>query len=198
MRWRNSSYSRFGRREHFYATPTVAYGRVYIGNTDGTVYAYGAGSGRLLWASRAGSYVYTGAAVWKRTVYVGSYDGNVYAFDAATGARKWRRPLPAAIHGAPTIMAGHIYFSTCGTCGSRGSRYAKRGPSHTFALNARTGRVVWRFRDGRYSPLVADAKRAYLVGRTSVYALVPRKKAAAAKAKARPARQRPKPARRRG
>ena len=28
--------------EFFYATPTVAYGRVFIGNTDGTMYAYGA------------------------------------------------------------------------------------------------------------------------------------------------------------
>ena len=196
MRWRNSSFARFGRREYFYATPTVAYGRVFIGNTDGTMYAYGASSGRLLWASRAGSYVYTAAAVWKRTVYVGSYDGNVYAFDAATGARRWTRSLPAAIHGAPTIMAGHLYFSTCGTCGQNGSRYAKRGPSHTFALNARNGRVVWRFRDGRYSPLVADSKRAYLVGRTSVYGLVPRNRAA--KAKARPVRPKSKPARRRG
>jgi outer membrane protein assembly factor BamB len=176
-RWTSSSYSRLGRREQFYATPTVAYGRVYIGNTDGTVYAYGAGTGRLLWAQNAGSYVYTAAAVWQRTVYVGSYDGNVYAFDAATGDERWRRELPAAIHGAPTILAGRIYFSTCGTCGQRGSRYAKRGPSHTFGLDARTGRVVWRFGDGRYSPVVADDRRMYVAGSTSVYALVPRRPA---------------------
>ncbi|HSL65188.1 MAG TPA: PQQ-binding-like beta-propeller repeat protein [Gaiellaceae bacterium] len=176
-RWTTSAFSRFGRREHFYATPTVAYGRVYIGNTDGTVYAFGAGTGRLLWAQRAGTYVYTAAAVWQKTVYVGSYDGNVYAFDAATGDERWRRELPAAIHGAPTILAGRIYFSTCGTCGQRGSRFAKRGPSLTFALDARTGRVVWRFGDGHYSPVVADATRVYLAGSTSVYALVERKRA---------------------
>ena len=40
--------------EFFYATPTVAYGRVFIGNTDGTMYAYGARSGRLLWAKPLG------------------------------------------------------------------------------------------------------------------------------------------------
>ena len=175
-RWRNSSFSRFGRREYFYATPTVAYGRVYIGNTDGTVYAYGASSGRLLWAQKAGSYVYTAAAVWKRTVYVGTYDGFVVALDAATGDRRWRHSGPAAIHGAPTILNGLIYFSSCGTCGQRGKRSARRGKSMTFALNTRTGRRVWQFRDGRYSPVVADAKKVYLVGATSVYALVPRKK----------------------
>jgi outer membrane protein assembly factor BamB len=190
-RWRNSSYSRFGRREYFYASPTIAYGRVYIGNTDGTVYAYGASSGRMLWASRAGSYVYTAAAVWKRKVYVGTYDGKVIAFDAATGDRVWTKEAPAAIHGAPTVLSGLVYFSTCGNCGQRGKRFARRGPSLTFALDARNGRRVWSFRDGRYSPVVADARRVYLVGRTSVYALEPRSARKAAKAQARPARRAP-------
>ena len=64
--WQTASFSRFGRRELFYATPAVTYGRVYIGNADGTLYAFGAKSGRLLWARRAGTYVYSAAAVWNR------------------------------------------------------------------------------------------------------------------------------------
>ncbi len=170
--WNNSGYS----SQYFYATPTVAYGRVYIGNTDGTVYAFGAGSGRLLWARRVGTYVYTAAAVWKRRVLVGTYDGHVLALDAATGDVRWRVSAPAAVHGAPTVLDGLVYFASCGTCGSHGSRYAKRGPFETFALDARTGRQVWSFPDGRYSPIVADSKRVYLVGSTSVYALVERVK----------------------
>ena len=174
-RWVAESYSRFGGREQFYATPTLAYGRVYIGNTDGNVYAYGAGTGKLIWASNAGSYVYSAAAVWRRTVYVGSYDGRVYALDAATGQTRWTYESPGSIHGAPTVMGGLVYFSVCGTCGQFGSRYAKRGPRGTFALDARTGRLVWRFGDGTYSPIVADSKRVYLTGRTRVYALVERR-----------------------
>jgi outer membrane protein assembly factor BamB len=174
LRWRASAYSHlFGRREYFYATPTIAYGRVYIGNTDGTVYCFGATTGHLIWTQRAGSYVYTAAAVWNRTVYVGSYDGRVFALDAATGDVKWTYDSPGSIHGAPTVVDGLIYFSTCGTCGSHGSRYAKRGPQTTFALDARTGKLVWTFPDGRYSPVVADLKRIYLVGSTRVYALDP-------------------------
>ncbi|HET9013562.1 MAG TPA: PQQ-binding-like beta-propeller repeat protein [Gemmatimonadaceae bacterium] len=172
QRWSNASYS----RQYFYATPTVAYGRVFIGNTDGTVYAYGATTGRLLWARRVGTYVYTAAAVWKKRVLVGTYDGHVLALDAATGDVRWRVPAPAAVHGAPTVLDGLVYFASCGTCGSRGSRYAKRGPFETFALDARNGRRVWSFPDGRYSPIVADRKRVYLVGSTSVYALVERAK----------------------
>ena len=55
--------SRATGRGRFYATPAVAYGRVFVGATDGIVYAFGARSGRLLWARRTGSYVYGAAAV---------------------------------------------------------------------------------------------------------------------------------------
>ena len=54
-------------------------------------------------------------------------------------------------------MAGNVYFATL-------SR-------RTFAVDLRTGRRVWSFPDGEYSPLVADADRAYLMGRARVYAL---------------------------
>jgi len=174
LRWRASSFSRFGRREYFYATPAVAYGRVFIGNTDGTVYAFGASTGHLLWARRAGTYVYTAAAVWRRTVYVGSYDGNVYALNAATGDVRWTYQSGGSIHGAPSIVDGLVYFAECGTCGRHGTRPAKLGLRRgTFALNARTGKLVWRFHDGKYSPVVADSERLYVAGYMRLYALKP-------------------------
>ena len=102
LRWSAQSASKFGgSREFFYATPTVAYGRVYIGNTDGTMYVYGARSGKLLWARPLGSYIYGAAAVWKRRVFVGTYDGKLYALDAATGDTDWQVDTPAAVHAAP-------------------------------------------------------------------------------------------------
>jgi outer membrane protein assembly factor BamB len=168
LRWRAT-----GSSEGFYATPAVAYGRVYAANVNGGVYAFGARTGHLLWSQRAGTYAYAAPVIWNRTVYQGSYDGNMYALDAATGDVRWRRPAPSSIHGAPTILDGLLYFSTCGRCGHRGSRYAKQGPRVTLALDARNGRVVWSFPDGKYSPLVADETRAYLAGETRLYALVP-------------------------
>jgi outer membrane protein assembly factor BamB len=174
LRWRARSFSRFAHgREYFYATPTVAYGRVYASNTDGTVYAFGAATGHLLWAKHAGTYVYTAPAVWRKRVYVGTYDGRFYALDAATGDVRWVWTAPGSIHGAPTVMDGLVYFATCGTCGRHGSRYAKLGPRGTFALDALTGKLVWRFPDGHYSPVVADRTRVYVAGSTRVYALKP-------------------------
>ena len=175
IRWKARSFSHFRTgREYFYATPTVAYGRVFASNTDGTVYAFGATTGHLLWASHVGTYVYTAPAVWDKKVYVGTYDGNFYALDAATGDTRWVRSMPSAVHGAPTVMSGLVYMSTCSFCGHNGSRYAKNGPNGTYALNALTGKLVWSFPDGQYSPVVADGERVYLAGKAGIYGLAER------------------------
>lgn len=173
LRWRATSFSRFGRREYFYATPSVAYGRVFVGNADGTVYAFGAGTGELLWARSVGTYVYTAPAVWRKAVYVGTWDGNFVALDAATGDTRWRYDAPASITGAPTVLDGIVYFATCGRCGVGGQRRVEVGPRMTIGLDARNGKEVWRYPDGKYSPVVADRRRLYLIGRNKVYALIP-------------------------
>jgi outer membrane protein assembly factor BamB len=173
--WRAQALARYGRREYFYATPTIAYGRVFIGNTDGTLYAFGASSGRLLWAQSAGTYVYTAAAVWRRRVYVGTYDGKFMAFNAATGDRLWTFNASAAVHGAPSVIDGLVYFAACPRCGSVASRYAKQGDRGTYALDALTGKLVWRWPDGIFSPAVADSRHLYITGRSRVFSFAPKR-----------------------
>jgi outer membrane protein assembly factor BamB len=174
LRWQAASFSRFGRREYFYATPTLAYGRVYIGNADGMLYAFGAESGRLLWARRAGTYVYTAVAAWRQKIYVGTWDGYFSAFDAATGDLIWRHDAEGGISGAPTVMAGLVYYSTFGKFPGSHLRHVEDGPYRTYALDARTGKAVWQFPDGQYSPLVADRDHVYLAGSESVFGFVSR------------------------
>ena len=139
LRWSAQSNSSFGSREFFYATPTVAYGRVYIGNTDGTMYVFGAKSGKLLWARPLGPYIYGAAAVWNRRVFVGTYDGKFYALDAATGDTVWQIEAPAAVHAAPTVMSGLVYYATCSSCGSEAQRSVKAGPTAPTRCAPRTG-----------------------------------------------------------
>jgi outer membrane protein assembly factor BamB len=43
----------------------------------------------------------------------------------------------------------------------------------TYALDARSGALLWTFPDGKYSPVVADSKRLYLIGYARIYGLVP-------------------------
>jgi outer membrane protein assembly factor BamB len=153
----------------------VAYGRVFIGSSDGTMYAYGARTGKLLWARPLGSYIYSSAAVYDKKVYAGSYDGRFYALDAATGDVRWQRTMASAVHAPPVVMKGLVYAATCATCGSAASRFVKRGKDGTTAFDAKTGKVRWRNRAGKYaSPIIADQERVYLVGRSFLFGLEPR------------------------
>jgi outer membrane protein assembly factor BamB len=173
--WSAQSNSTFGSREFWYASPTVAYGRIYIGNTDGTMYVFGAKSGKLLWARPLGSYIYGAAAVYRRKVFVGTYDGKFYALDAATGDTRWEIDAQGAVHAAPTVVDGLVYYAVCSSCGSEAQRAVAQGPDATHAVRASDGTRVWRFRDGKYAnPVVVDEKRLYITGRSNQYALAPR------------------------
>jgi outer membrane protein assembly factor BamB len=156
--WRTRSQDRLGGRGQFYSTPAVAYGRVYIGSTDGKVYSFGAASGKLRWSKGTGGYVYASPAVWRQTVYAGSYSGRFYALDAATGDVRWRFRAMGHISGSATVLEGVVYFSTFDEI--------------TYALDGRSGRLLWTFKDGKYGGVVADHDRLYLVGHARVYGMV--------------------------
>jgi outer membrane protein assembly factor BamB len=155
-----------------YATPSIAHGRVFVTSTNGRVYAFATSRGREFWSTRTGSFVYSPVALWGASAYVGSYDHRFYALSQASGAVRWTFDAGAPVSGAPTVLDGLVYFSTCGSCSTYEQNPRAR---RTFALDTRTGRVVWRFPDGEYSPVIADRERVYLTGYTTLYGLAPRK-----------------------
>jgi outer membrane protein assembly factor BamB len=58
------------------------------------------------------------------------------------------------------VLDGVVYFSTLNR--------------KTFALDARTGRLVWTWNDGQYAGVIGGRQRLYLVGVTRIYALLPK------------------------
>jgi outer membrane protein assembly factor BamB len=153
---------KFGLRSgQFYATPAVAYGRVFLGNTDGFVYSFGARDGRLAWRHHTGSYVYSSPAispVMGGTVYAGSYDGKLYAFDARTGSVRWTRKSGGKISGGPVVIGDLVFYSNL----SRKS---------TGAVGAATGKPVWSIGRGAFNPVISDGTRLYLNGYSTLYML---------------------------
>src|SRR6185437_7313189 len=113
--------------------------------------AFDARNGNVVWSVRTGSYVYSSAAVWRGVVYVGSYDHGLYALEAATGRVRWRFAAPGPISGTPTVVAGLVYVATCAICIAGQSQL---GTQRSYALDARTGRVVWTVPRGDYTPVV--------------------------------------------
>jgi outer membrane protein assembly factor BamB len=146
---------------NFYATPAVAYGRVYIGNTDGFVYSFSTRNGALAWRHRTGGYVYSSPAISPvrgGTVYAGSYDGKLYAFDARTGNVKWTHRSGGKLSGAPVVIGDLVFYSNL-------SKHS------TGAVGAATGKLVWSIGRGAFNPVVSDGQRLYLLGFTTLYAL---------------------------
>jgi outer membrane protein assembly factor BamB len=149
----------------FYSTAAVVYGRVFLGNTDGRVYAYDATTGRLDWAVQTGAYVYASPAVVNApglgpTIYVGSYDGSFYALNARSGHVSWRFDAHGRISGSATIVRRTVYFSDL-------------GQHRTYGLGISTGRVLFEKDTGAFDPVISDGKDIYLTGYTGLYALAP-------------------------
>lgn len=161
----------FNRSGNFYSTPAVAYGRVYLGNTDSFVYSFVAKNGHLAWRHSTGSYVYAAPAVSTAprigpAVFIGSYDGNFYALDAQTGGTKWSYHVGGRISGAPSVIGDIVYFSSLGN-------------HDTSGLNVRNGKRVWHFQHGAFNPMVADGRRFYLTTNSNLIGLAPRASKAA-------------------
>jgi outer membrane protein assembly factor BamB len=156
---------------NFYSTAAVAFGRVFVGNTDGRVYSFSAQTGKLAWAKRTGGYVYSSAAVANvsglgPTVYIGSYDGTFYALNARSGAVRWQHKAGGKISGSPILIGGVVYYSYLGGSGIGGN-------GGTAGLSPRTGRRLFSFPKGAFNPAVSDDKSLFLVGYSSLYQLIP-------------------------
>ena len=164
--WRSSSEGALLGSGTFYSTAAVFYGRVFLGNTDGRVYAYDASSGKLDWAVQTGAYVYASPAVTNApglgpTLYLGSYNGNFYALNARSGHISWHFNAHGRISGSATIVGKLVYF-------------ADLGEHRTYGLGISTGRVLFEKATGAFDPVISDGKDIYLTGLTGLYGLEPR------------------------
>jgi outer membrane protein assembly factor BamB len=164
--WRSGSEGALLGSGTFYSTPAADYGRIFLGNTDGRVYAYDASSGKLDWAVQTGAYVYSSPAVTNApglgpTIYIGSYDGNFYALNARSGRIAWKFDAGGKISGSPTIVGRTVYFADLGT-------------HTTYGLGISTGRLSFKLDTGSFDPVISDGKNIYLTGLTGLYAFAPR------------------------
>jgi serine/threonine-protein kinase len=139
------------------SSPTVAGGVVYLGDTDGNVYALDATTGKRQWHYPTGGKVEGTPTVAGGMVYTGSADGSVYALDAATGKRRWHYLTGTKAEAAPTVADGVAYVG---------------GHSEVIALDAVTGRKRWVVLcdSGLELPTVAGGV-VYVAGFDSVTAL---------------------------
>lgn len=168
LKWQSDSLGQgFGTSGAFYSTPAVAFGRVYAGNNDTRVYSFDRRDGTIAWTYSTGGYAYSGPTVSTTrhsppTVYIGSFDGNVYALDAKDGGVRWSRSAGGQVIGSLSAIGDVVYA-------------AEFTHNSTSGFMMRSGRRVFRYRRGTYSPVISDGRRIYLTGYSSITALQPYK-----------------------
>ena len=125
--------------------PVIADGRLFLGTNGGRFLAVEAATGRIAWERRFGRCIAASPAVSHGVVYVSLMDpspcaphnhrapGYAVALREADGSTLWRFTA-GPIESSPLVAGGRVYV------GSWDNR--------VYALDARTGRVVWRFRTG--------------------------------------------------
>ncbi len=150
------------------SSPAVVNGVVYVGSTDGNLYAVDAATGNLKWKFPTGSWVVSSPAVSAGIVYFGSYDSNFYAVDASTGQQKWKfqtggerryagkhlhhlepsaEPMPDPwdfFLSSPSIWNSAVYFGS--------------SDGNVYALDAASGKLKWKVATGdvvHSSPAIA-------------------------------------------
>lgn len=157
---------------------------IYFGSGDGNFYSLNQKTGDLNWKFKTGADIYSTAALVNGIIYFGSYDGQFYALNAKDGSLKWafrtdgeKRYSAPGIHGhlpkdsvfqdewdfflsSPAIDEGTVYFGT--------------GSGYFYALNASTGKELWKFKTNgviHSSPAIAYGKVYFGSWDTYMYAL---------------------------
>jgi outer membrane protein assembly factor BamB len=120
----------------YQSSPIVVDGVVYIGSTDGRLYALSAKDGSVKWSFQTKGIVRATPAVSEGRVVFGSWDGQVYALDAASGKALWQ---------FNTKVKGYPWNSVQGSCAiEKGIVYVGSRSAFFYALDAATGKQLYQ------------------------------------------------------
>lgn len=135
----------------FSSAPAVTDGIIYVGRSDGQLYAVDESSfdrktrrQPTIWTFKTGGSIDSSPAVADGIVYVGSNDSHLYAVDIKTHQEKWRFKTGGEVPSSPKVADGVVYVGS--------------HDNHLYAVDAKTGREKWRFKTGGIvssSPAVA-------------------------------------------
>jgi len=124
------------------SSPVVSQGVVYVGSTDGKVYAIDAARGTVRWRYDAGSAVSATPALAGGMVVVAAWDGSVHGIARTTGKRVWRVGTGANARLAWGYESGDNWTSSATIAG--GTIFVGSGDGGLYALDLATGHTRWR------------------------------------------------------
>jgi len=128
LRW---VYPREGNLDPIAAGMVASQGKVYLGCSDGYVYALDATTGDKLWSFETRDKIWATPAVDGDTLYIGSFDKKLYALNTGDGSKKWEfEKAGGAIVSTPLVCEDTVYFGSF--------------DRHVYAIDATNGSLRWR------------------------------------------------------
>ena len=113
------------------SSPRIAEGHIFFGSDDGYLHVVNLTTNRRAWRAEIGSPVRSSPFIDNDLVYFGAEGGEMICTDFP-GEIKWRFQAKRAITASPTVVQGVVYVTSIdGFC---------------YALDAKSGWVIWRFR----------------------------------------------------
>lgn len=116
------------------ASPIVVNGTVYVGSSDGILYALDAKIWEVKWTFRVEGSIRNAVVFWNNRIFFSSTDNMIYALSAETGDKIWEYKSQSWVNTSPVASLGQVYFG------------AYSDKIHVF--NAVTGKLIRSVRRG--------------------------------------------------
>lgn len=131
-----------------WASPVVDRGLVYIGAADGAFQALSVRDGKLLWSTSLSAGVFAAALVKNDMVYVVNDKDELCALAASSGRQRWRIALTSTpkVRSMPSAADNSEWdYRGAAPVESAGVLYVGASDGSFLAINALTGKSLWRF-----------------------------------------------------
>jgi outer membrane protein assembly factor BamB len=126
-------------------SPVVVDGTLYVGSSDGKLYAIDGVYGEKKWEFDTGGKIWTSPVVEGGVVYVSNYSRKLFAVSSADGTLIWQTELPSSIASSPAVSGDNVYLGTF--------------DNHLYAIDRTSGKEKWSFEGGNWfwsTPIVKD------------------------------------------
>ncbi|RLD08170.1 MAG: protein kinase [Chloroflexota bacterium] len=169
--------------------PTIYEEKLFFGSADQCVHAISSRSGNNIWTHKTDGSIFSSPYAAEQHIFIGSDDEHLYVLNTRTGRLAWRMNGGSKVRSSPLIVGDKVYFGTEGgevycvdfsgntqwhTTAKRaftasphfanGVIYIPSLDGVLYAIDAKTGWIIWRFRmnKGSISTPITDANHVFL------------------------------------